>query len=303
VACNGLKNVYSLANTCQECPKGADCTRGHYDVRPSMHGDNYGIQQGQPFYLTCASHGTLEALGARGVDVAAYNAAALKDNAAQVNMGSDAKVCGAKATLVSTPKEILVNAGMDRKKAVFYDCPNADACSRTLVQMDGSADCAEGFFGPLCALCQVGYAWSEGHKCTVCRGDALGELVGGGVAAGVVFVIAFYAFLLYPVFERDGVGLGTHVRARIAQLADYCRWTTLSKSAQTAANESATMAGGMKGQWRRAMGAMKAAKERLDELKDLSDQLLALFGDGRVASTLRCLVSFTQVRWPTSPSP
>jgi hypothetical protein len=165
-------------------------------------------------------------------------------------MGSDAKVCASSATLVSTPKDLLIKGGTEKSKAVFYLCPNGDACSSTLVQADGSADCAKGFRGPLCALCRVGYAWSEGHKCTLCTGDTLGLLVGGGVGAGIVFMIAFYALLLHPIFERDGLGLAARVLARISRLGAYCRRSTAGESAETAASESTTSMGGM----RRAMG-------------------------------------------------
>ena len=43
------------------------------------------------------------------------------------------------------------------------------------------------------------------------------------------------------------------------------------------------------------MRAMMAAKDRLGELKRLSDQLVAAVGDGKLGSMVRCLVGFTQV--------
>jgi hypothetical protein len=300
VACAGVRNLYSLGNMCEQCPKGADCTRGHYDVRPSRDsGVNHGIQQGRPFYLTCASQGTLETLTARGVNITAHIAAAMCDNAEQVNMGYTAKGCGDNATLVSTPKDVLSKAGTDERQAIFYTCPNPVACSSTLVHADGSADFAEQIWGPLCALCRRGYAWSEGYKCTLCAGDTLGALVGGGIIAGIVFIIGFYAFLLHPLFEMDGVGLGTRVMARITRLAaGGCRRTT-SESAETATGVPTT-AGGMKGKMQAAIQAMNAAKQKLDELNDLRRQLLAAVGDGKIGSMLRCLVGFTQVTPPIS---
>jgi hypothetical protein len=298
--------MYSLGNMCEQCPKGADCTRGHYDVRPSRDsGVNHGVQQGRPFYLTCASQGTLETLTARGVNVTAHIAAAMSDNAEQVNMGYAAKECGDNATLVSTPKDVLNTLAQTRRRAVFYTCPNPIACNSTLVHADGSADCAEQFWGPLCALCRRGYAWSEGYKCTLCAGDTLGALVGGGIIAGIVFIIGFYAFLLHPLFEMDGVGLGTRVMARITRLAAGACRRTASESAETAAGNCRgeivpATAGGMKGKIQTAMQAMNAAKEKLDELKDLRGQLLAAVGDGKIGSMLRCLVGFMQVTPPIS---
>ena len=295
VPCDGLKGLYSLGNTCEQCPKGADCTLGRYDVRPSMDKVvNHGVQQGQPFYLTCVSKGTLETLTARGVNITALIAIALRDNAEQVNMGHTAKECGADATLVSTPRDAKGDARTD--KAVFYACPNPDACSSTRVHADGSADCPEEFRGPLCALCRPGYAWSEGYKCTLCTGGTLGLLVGGGIVAGIVFAIAFYAFLLHPLFEADGTSLGTRVMARITRLAARCCRRPASQGAEAPQGESAaSTAGGMAPTSQRAMRAMMAAKDRLGELKRLRDQLVAAVGDGKLGSMFRCLVGFTQV--------
>jgi hypothetical protein len=56
----------------------------------------------------------------------------------------------------------------------------------------------------------------------------------------------------------------------------------------------------MKGKMQTAMQAMNAAKEKLDELKDLRGQLLAAVGDGKLGSMLRCLVGFMQVTPPIS---
>jgi hypothetical protein len=130
----------------------------------------------------------------------------------------------------------------------------------------------------------------------LCTDHTLGVLVGGGIVAGIVFAIAFYAFLLHPLFETDGESLDTRVMARITRLAASCCRRLASQSTESPQGESAAnTAGGMAPRSQRAMRAMMAAKDRFGELKDLRDQLVAAVGDGKLGSMFRCLVGFTQV--------
>jgi hypothetical protein len=80
----------------------------------------------------------------------------------------------------------------EKPNVAVLSCPNPEAClvadpandckglaERNGTQLPGCNAavttwypvCEVGYNGPLCSLCDVGYVWSEGHKCTLCNGD------------------------------------------------------------------------------------------------------------------------------------
>jgi hypothetical protein len=65
----------------------------------------------------------------------------------------------------------------EKPNVTVLSCPNPEAC----LVADPASDaaglspypvCKVGYHGPLCSLCDVGYVWSEGHKCTLCNSEA-----------------------------------------------------------------------------------------------------------------------------------
>jgi hypothetical protein len=128
--------------------------------------------------MACVSNTTLQTLKAIGVDIATAKADAARHMDEQANMEGKVRPewrCGAKSTLVSSSARILSDNGAAR----VYACPNPDAC---IVRDDDTADCADGYRGPLCGLCQEGHVWSEGHICKPCTGDTLAWRVGASLA-------------------------------------------------------------------------------------------------------------------------
>jgi hypothetical protein len=203
--CKGIQQLYSLGNTCHECPQGFDCSEGYFRLRPKR---DAGFWMGQPYFMTCVSNGTLTRLRTIGVDVVAAQSDAARHAEEQANMGVSRVIwrCGENSTMVSSAADVL-RESLERfhGSALVYACRNPEAC---IVQADGSADCAEGYWGPLCGLCLEGYAWSEGHICTRCDGDTLPLRMATVVGAAVAFFLAMYNFLAHPLFDRDGVSLG-----------------------------------------------------------------------------------------------
>ena len=174
--------------------------------------------------MACVSNTTLQTLQAIGVDIATAKADAARHMDEQANMEGKVRPewrCGANSTLVSSSAHVLSDNGAAR----VYACPNPGAC---IVRDDGTAfgtaDCAAGYRGPLCGLCQEGHVWSEGHICKPCTGDTLAWLAGATVGACVVALIAYAIFLASPYFEnKHGVGPGKRVLAWAAQRLARCR--------------------------------------------------------------------------------
>jgi hypothetical protein len=225
VKCNGLENKYSLYSnsTCLDCPEeGLDCSAGYFRIRV-----NGGFYLGQPYYMACVSNSTLKTLEMVGVDVVAAKADAMRHMDEQANMGVGLKVltswqCSATSTMVSSPARILSdNFGRFHGAARVYPCPNPDAC---IVRDDGMADCADGYWGLLCGLCQEGHVWSAGHVCKPCTGDTLTWRVGTAFGAGVAVLVALYIFTASPLFENEeGVGPGKRVLAWGSERRACCR--------------------------------------------------------------------------------
>jgi hypothetical protein len=217
VPCDGLQDRYSLSNQCRVCPEGFECKEGYFRVRPKENG----FWMGHPYYMSCVSNATLQALSARGVNISTYIARAEGDRTQQEYMGVPHAVlekwkCGGNSTMISSSAQSRSDGA-----ARVYPCPNPDAC---IVQDDGTADCAAGYRGPLCGLCQEGHVWSEGHVCKPCTGDTLAWRVGMTVGACVVALIAYGIFLASPYFEdRHGVGPAKRVLAWASQRWSCCR--------------------------------------------------------------------------------
>jgi hypothetical protein len=199
VPCAGMQQLYSLGTTCRKCPDGFDCTRGYFRIRAKEGG----FWMGQPLFMACVSNSTLRAVG---LDTAAAKADAARHLSERVALGESADwwKCGENSTMVSSPARVL-NDSLVRfeGRALVYPCPNPEAC---VMRDDGIADCANGYWGPLCGLCQEGHVWSEGHICTPCTGDMLSWRVGVAVGAVVAALIAFYIFLASPLFENEDEG-------------------------------------------------------------------------------------------------
>jgi hypothetical protein len=170
--------------------------------------------------MACVSNTTLQTLEAIGVDIGTAKADAARHMDEQANMEGKVRPewrCGANSTLVSSSAHVLSNNGAAR----VYACPNPDAC---IVRDDDTADCADGYRGPLCGLCQEGHVWSEGHICKPCTGDTLAWRVGATVGACVAALLAFCIFLAGPYFEdRHGVGPGKRVLAWASRRLARCR--------------------------------------------------------------------------------
>jgi hypothetical protein len=99
----------------------------------------------------------------------------------------------------------------EKPNVTVLSCPNPEAC----LVADPASDaaglspypvCKVGYHGPLCSLCDVGYVWSEGHKCTECNPDTrnttrwLAPLIAALlVMAGVV---AYLMLLARPMLPR-----------------------------------------------------------------------------------------------------
>jgi hypothetical protein len=259
--------MYSLNNQCRVCPEGFDCNDGHFRVRPKENG----YWMGHPYYMSCVSNSTLEALSARGVNISTYMASAEGDRNQQEYMGVPHYVlekwrCSENSTMISSPAPSR-SAG----SAQVYPCPNPDAC---IVRDDGTADCDKGYKGPLCGMCEDGFVWSEGHICKPCTGDTLAWRVGAAVAAGIAGVVLMYAFLAHPAFEKDGQG----PFQRLASRGPQCR------ARAEFANETTEDAQGV-------CEAFAAYKEQIDGIME--------FGDEEQGAWVRCLVGFTQVRSPS----
>ena len=158
---------------------------------------------GQPLYMACVSNSTLKTLEMVGVNVTAAQAEAARHASEQAYMGEGRDVqvrwqCSANSTMVSSLAQVLSDSiRRFHGKALFYTCPNPDSC----IVQDGLADCAEGYWGPLCALCLEGFVWSEGHVCMPCEGDTRPWRAGAAVGAVVSFVIGMYVFVAHPLFE------------------------------------------------------------------------------------------------------
>jgi hypothetical protein len=90
------------------------------------------------------------------------------------------------AAFLRCTTELLPN---EKPNVTVLSCPNREAClvvdpandCKSLAERNGTQPvgcdatpypvCKVGYHGPLCSLCDVGYVWSEGHKCTECNPD------------------------------------------------------------------------------------------------------------------------------------
>jgi hypothetical protein len=84
-----------------------------------------------------------------------------------------------------------------------FACPNSEAC-KVSDDADGKQYplCAEGYHGPLCSLCDRGYVWSEGHRCSACNGDASSWQHLGISGVMVIGVVAYLVLIVGPLFRQ-----------------------------------------------------------------------------------------------------
>jgi hypothetical protein len=104
---------------------------------------------------------------------------------------------GARCTVSSNSVDAVVRV---------FACPNSDACQ---ISNDTGLEqyplCADGYHGPLCSLCEAGYVWSEGHKCSRCKGGA-DKWLHLGIAGGVIVsVVAYLVLIARPLLHSSSL--------------------------------------------------------------------------------------------------
>ena len=81
------------------------------------------------------------------------------------------RTAGEPAAFLRCTTTLLPN---EKPNVTVLSCPNPEAClvaDNAAVTPPRYPVCKVGYHGPLCSLCDVGYVWSEGHKCTLCSSD------------------------------------------------------------------------------------------------------------------------------------
>jgi hypothetical protein len=287
VACSGQLEQYSLANECQNCPDGADCTKGHFNVRLKAGEDKEsGLWIGHPFYMSCVSNKTLRTLEALGVNASAYVAAGVQDADEQANMGGprDQWKCES-STMISSSKSSRVLG-----TALVYVCPNSAAC---IVQAGGTPDCLEGYWGPVCAWCEEGYAWSEGHLCEECEPEqnTLPWSVGAAVAIAAAGVVAYYIGVTSPLFENDD-GVGPCQRAVAWASQRWARWRPARPppTDQPIANPIGSHGPDVQETVEAVQGIYETLASYWEHISGIME-----FSDEKQGAMARCLIGFSQV--------
>ena len=163
----------------------------------------------EPYFETCISRHTRD-------DMLAARSQAFYSNLSEVVNGTTSSVSqvagfNCSGVLLSSPDDVLALAdqtnsldGVDGPAGVVA-CPGRDvACPNP----GGMMSCALGYWGPACARCMDGFAWSEGHVCTLCKPQPayLKYLLIALVL--VVGACVYYNCAAAPLFNTDEGGLG-----------------------------------------------------------------------------------------------